>query len=648
MSKNRNRSALLPILMMAGLLNSAFAETLTHKDGDFLVAGDFNFNKEGLDAHFEGLAPSEYGYFFLEDIMNFETQQMFSIKGRELHYYISSDPNVAKKSKSLGIGVRPIPVVNGRYDDLANAPVKATAANANGVSVDVRGSELMDNYLRKAFGYQGQDLVDGPIFAYMAYNHPEKSKSRIKFSQLGNPSTLKTENGTTHLGAYIGNGETRNSPVDYHRNTWGHKSGKLTYPVNMYVMKYGGAADQKTFNTNGIIALKTLNELNGGPKFPPDYKFDKFKTISLAKNLDFYRAWIDTEWKKNANDTQSVYEKMTATKAEWDTYCAEHLTIALNIAMNVEHNEASFKKIWGEVEGADLWKKLNERWSKDLKQSFAPIVDQDFEMLWEIDKVKNPTDKNGVGKAMAWAPETTADLVRDFVQQYVPFYRVGAMNTAFVIFGFAKEFEKRVGMPAQEFAGLAIPVLSKMFKYEIALQLTNKGLSSLPNAEEIVSAIAQKYFDGLDMIAQAKPEMAPAVPALKGAIQMILANPAEVADTVAKAKQYNPIPSAARRGVKANDDFLQDAQAAFKKAVNTHVAQDEGVYRVKYYSPPAILRRIYLGLHKSHNMLKVWPVASAVRAEDVEPKAVPATNEEADLQEGVEAEPAADSEADAQ
>lgn len=621
-------------LTMAGLLNSALAETLTHKAGDLFIAGDFQFNEEGTQDHYEGLQPSEFGYFFLEDIMNFETQQVFSIKGRELQYYIPSDVNITVKSPMLGIGIRPIPVVNGRYDDLSNAPVAATKENANGISVDVRGSELMDQHLRKAYGYQGQDLQEGPIFAYMSYMHPEKSKSRINFSDLGDPSTLKTENGITHLGAYIGNGETRNSPYDYHQKTWGHKQGSNTYPVNVYVMSYSGAADQKTFNSNGIIALRTLNELNGGPKFPPDYKFDKFKTISLEKNLEFYRAWIDPEWKKDPADNQSVYEMMTSTKAIYDTYCAEHLTIALNIAMNVEHNEASFKKIWGDVEGADLWKKLNDRWKNDLNDSLTPIADADFEMLWEIDRVKNPTEKSGVGKAMAWRPETTADLVRDFVQQYVPFYRVGALNTAFVIFGFASEFQKRMGMGAQEFAGLAVPVLSKMFKYEMALQLANKGLVALPGVEQIVGAIAKKYFDGLDAIAQAKPQMAPAVPALKGAIGMIIQNPAEVADVVAKAKSYNTIPYADRRGVVANNDFLQEAKAHFKKAVDANIAEDDAVYRVKYYSPPAIMRRIYLGLHESHQSLKVWPVATAVRVGDVEPKPVAATNEEAEAAEG--------------
>ena len=126
------------------------------------------------------------------------------------------------------------------------------------------------------------------------------------------------------------------------------------------------------------LLFKILNELNGGPKFPKNYKFDKFKTISLDKNLEFYRAWIDPTWKKNVNDSQSVYQMMTSTKALWDTYCAEHLTIALNIGLNVEHNEEGFKKIWGDQDGADLWQKLRDRWATDLKSSFLQSMMQTF------------------------------------------------------------------------------------------------------------------------------------------------------------------------------------------------------------------------------------------------------------------------------
>lgn len=642
-------------LMLAGMVQGAVAETLTHKLGDYHAAGDFVINEQGAHDSYEGLKADEFGYFFLNDIMDFSTMQPFSIKGREYHYYIPSDMDITKKSKSLGIGMRVIPVVDGKYEKIEDAPIARTAENALGQSIEVRGSELMDKALRQSYGYQGQDLIDGPIFAYMAYFHPEKSKSQVSFPKLGDASNLKTENGITHMGAYIGNGNTRNSPYTYHQMTWGHKSGKLTYPVNMYVMTYKGAKTQKVFNTNGVIALRTLNELNGGPKFPPDYKFDKFKTISLEKNLEFYRAWIDPTWKKDPSDTQSVYKMMTSTKAQWDTYCAEHLTIALNIALNVEHNEEGFKKIWGDIEGADLWKKLQDRWATDLKSSFSPIVDADFEALWEIDKVKNPTKKAGVGAAMAWAPETTAELVRDFVQQYVPFNRVGANNTALTIFGFAKEFQKRMGMAPQQFAGLTIPVLSKMYKHEISTkvadaieaQLATQGFNQSihynknPMIQQFVGALiahmqpqleqqsegaVQKYIAGMDQLAAMKPEVAPAAQGIKLALGSLLTpdaegEKAEIKDIVKLALELIKLPKD-RRGVKANDSFLAEVKPAFKRAIDAKLSADEAKYQVKYYSPPAILRRIYLGLHKSHDTLKVIPVATAVRVQDVEPKEI--------------------------
>ena len=310
--------------------------------------------------------------------------------------------------------------------------------------------------------------------------------------------------------------------------------------------------NQKVFNTNAIIALRTLNELNGGPKFPKNYKFDKFKTISLDKNLEFYRAWIDPTWKKNVNDSQSVYQMMTSTKP-YGIPTIEHLTIALNIGLNVEHNEEGFKKIWGDQDGADLWQKLRDRWATDLKSSFSPIDDADFQALWEIDRVKAPTKKSRVGAAMAWAPETTAELVRDFVQQYVPFYRVGANNTALTIFGFAEEFKKRMGMDSRTFAGLVIPIISKMYQYEIStkvadafeLQLSSQGfnqsihynknpmiqkfLESLianlqPQLMQQTEAAIQKYISGMDQLAAIKPEVSPAANAIKQSLALLMSS----------------------------------------------------------------------------------------------------------------------------
>ena len=44
-------------------------------------------------------------------------------------------------------------------------------------------------------------------------------KVSSQLSKARDPKNLKTENGITHLGAYIGNGNTRNAPYSYHNMT---------------------------------------------------------------------------------------------------------------------------------------------------------------------------------------------------------------------------------------------------------------------------------------------------------------------------------------------------------------------------------------------------------------------------------------------
>ena len=154
---------------------------LLHKSGGYYAAGNFVLNKQGANDSFENLSPDEFGYFFLNDLTDFNTMKTFSIKGREYHYYIPEKLNIHIKSKSRGIGMRLIPVVDGKYEKIEDALTSRTSENDLGQSIEVRGSELMDNLLRETYGYEGEDLIDGPIFAYMAYFHPEKSKSQVSF-----------------------------------------------------------------------------------------------------------------------------------------------------------------------------------------------------------------------------------------------------------------------------------------------------------------------------------------------------------------------------------------------------------------------------------------------------------------------------------
>ena len=96
-------------LVLLSIIQTANAESLTHKSGGYYAAGNFVLNKQGANDSFENLSPDEFGYFFLNDLTDFNTMKTFSIKGREYHYYIPEKLNIHIKSKSRGIGMRLIP-----------------------------------------------------------------------------------------------------------------------------------------------------------------------------------------------------------------------------------------------------------------------------------------------------------------------------------------------------------------------------------------------------------------------------------------------------------------------------------------------------------------------------------------------------------
>src|SRR5690606_30742192 len=119
------------------------------------------------------------------------------------------------------VGIRPIPIVdrNAGYDrnnPLADYPKVGRTADG----IEVQGSSLLDAYLRQQWGMDpnGRD----PIFALIVYHHPENYEGELTEAGLKalTGSLLKTENGMTHMGVYIGDGQTRNSPFNYHSMIW--------------------------------------------------------------------------------------------------------------------------------------------------------------------------------------------------------------------------------------------------------------------------------------------------------------------------------------------------------------------------------------------------------------------------------------------
>lgn len=623
---------------------------LSQRDGDFVVDGPFTFNVQGIRNAYN--APTfRFGTYQLimpdgKPLMNPDGQKPHIV--RDLHYRLYQNGSVRagkhnellprhvvrRKEDYLGAGIRPIPVTDGAYKTLAEAPSSPTAANAQGKTINVRGSELMDKYLRSAYGYEGDDLQNGPIFALIAYIHPEMFRGTLSDAIGGG---LRLEGGTTHLGAYIGNGTTRNSPVGYHNWHWENTG----YPANVSVLSYRGAKTQKIFNTNALIALKILNELNNGPTFPSDYKFDYFRSISLKETLDFFHGWLDPDWIR-PGDTVSFLKKLKSDNT-YATYCAEHMTIVTNIALNVAQNEQGYKDIWGDEVGTALWQKAQSRWSERTFGNGTeggytmatlegiPSGDANFTPLWKLKGIRTITQngknegimKNSkitkLGFSLAWPPETTLDLMRDFVEQYAHWSYVGPVMSTSVVVGFQALAGDRMGMSAADYMKLAMPVIVPMFQYHMAAQL-----AAVPEAgrSQAFEDITKKYSEGLK-VALAPKQPGQADMSAQVIDPVVTALQAKKDWALKKAASYTQDKSVNARMQWARDEYkreITDAVDAARRApIAVPIDQQSNKKYVQYYSPPAVVYRVINGIHEHENQfLRISTIATAMNPAELE------------------------------
>lgn len=598
---------------------------------------------------------------------------------RELHYPLYRRENgdsilypTENQRRRYDVGQRIIPVVNGHYTKLENAPTGQAASGET-----IRGSEEIDALLRQVFasmknGRADYDAAnpDSPIFTLASYSRP--LSYIVSLRGLSSEGTYKVQGGLSHLGIYLGRGQTRNAPIEYRERTWEVSN----VPALIHTIEFEGA-EPKYFNRNAVIATKVLNELNGGPSFAENYEFDHYRAFSLREVLDFYRAWIDVAWVRdqdkveNGGDGKPFYEKLRSSPS-WATYCAEHVVLAVNVAVNVAHNKRGFQDIWGEQEGAALWALLQQRWLNDNKlpqipaepdwvsewfrwrewrdvvveirgrgwpdapppetggiwenltlEQAIPEGDNFFKPLWKLDGIRNPRAITIPGRSLAFPAQSTADLLNQFVRQYADWSIVGPVFSATIILGFMDEVKRRTGVSEERFAQLSLSIVAEMFKSQLALDLAKviaSGRISLPaDADARDQVLAQflgvalpQYLAGLKMVG---------VPEHIGQTILALANqPITIAG---RAEAWARQPDEALRVNWARDQFERSARPYFIEAQREPVAlsieeqEIAGVQYVQYYTPPAIMLQLSLGNFPSHQRVRFATVASVFGAESV-------------------------------
>ncbi len=648
----------LPLILV--LTSTAFAQVknnIAYDNGPFYVVGGYTFdddkiaelnpskpyvNAQNQSVETGALTPNRYGTTTILDSATLAPMKdpytQKDLISKDQHYrvykYDSSQQNLStfnSRKTLVGLGMRVIPVANGAYSDLTRAKSLKTGKNSDGVSVKIKGSTLVDEYLRNVvYGYKGQLAKDGPIFAQIAYMHPEASKVPL----TGLEEALKFELGITHKGAYLGSGNTRNSPTDYHEKTWWDQSEEHNYPAILHVIDYQGTKSAtngrfrpELFNQNAQITAILLNEFGGGAVFPPDYKFDPVYAVTLEKALDFYKRWIEGDQTIRNDDQYKVY-------------CAEHITMIVNVALNLPQNKKGYQSVYGEVEGAKLWALAVNAWKhlpvasrkivKGAETSLEDadgnsVVANDYLGLWQLlghsapvmkldgtNNVATAKEFQEVGYSFAWKPETVADLMKDLVADYVRWDLVGPITTVATIIGFESQFQKRMNIAPKDYLSHSADIVSEIFVFHAALTKTAKADSSLDD-------LRAQYKMGLQMVLKGVDDkQASAV------IGKYLEGLTEENVEAAKQKIISKANNSSDFAVlsHASYELFQDSISKNLKEIN-QLEPVPGAPTVKWYFAPAVHFRVANGFHDSDNPIKkfvnMWPVATILNAEETRP-----------------------------
>jgi hypothetical protein len=401
-------------------------------------------------------------------------------------------------------GVRPIPV-----DDESDS-----------------GYLIMDTFLRKKMNLAADDYIFTPIYYY----HPEIYIGSML--ELSKKEMYRIVDGFTHMSAYIGQGRTRSSPKDYHKMKWEVMDETKGYPAQVAQVHYDGVPAAE-FNKNAYIALRLLNEGNHGVQFTRlEYHRDYYNANNLKEILDFYRAWLDPTWIRSESDNNIPYYKIIMHYPKHDTYCSEHITMVLNIALNLVQTEAGYIATFGrDSEQPDLgaakqlydinkggewfWKRAQAVWKQVAGNEPFPQVDDNVMIpLWSrpghvhtankivghrklvAGKPIKPGEAPLVtypGVSMAWAPMTLIDIVSDFMELYARWDKIGPDLSIKVLNGFEEEVADRLEWQSKKarrnYQEIIKPFVELIIKYSTLSKEQNISPAEAYNQYRLAEAV---------------------------------------------------------------------------------------------------------------------------------------------------------------
>lgn len=566
---------------------------LIHSNQDVFIAGEYRVKEEVLRrAHAENVS----GYNNVP-ADRFLTQTIVLPSGpkviRAMQYPVDGDPS--------RMGYRLVPVRDTRG-----------------------GSAELDSILRAKMGLARND----PIFAQVSTNHAEAWL--LTFENMG--AQYAPQSGQTHSRGYLGFGRPIDSPENYHGRRWKNRG----YPHTLYIVKLGDTPYAET-NQNAQIAWMTLSK---DVRFPGShhggrpYKNDFYKTIDLAGHLRFYRNWIIIQATKAGLRGLPAPDQDLLKDPDFYTYCRETAAMAETIMLNVPHNEAAFKEIWGEAEGAALFRAIRGAWPnivRHRKSRFrngeheqtlsSKLPETVFTPLWKLEGIQDPRNATWArllseGKP-GWAgtimpPQTSSDLVLQTIANYVPFVESGGVLTSAAILGFKSHFEERTGigeaayrssegLPDIEltdnvYLAVAIPVLSK-------IQVADGLAAGLTSDAQLDAFVAERTVE-IAAALSGRQQPDPAAMALAQGIMSTFQDPA-TRDLILGCTGMS----------------RTEAWAWLRGAIEPDLETARGLpvcaRCVKWYQQPATTHWVALGLWPKSEHVTITPVATAMAANEL-------------------------------
>lgn len=397
------------------------------------------------------------------------------------------------------------------------------------------------------------------------------------------------------------------------------------------------------------------------------------------------RAWVRKDLNKKIVDTigrlqkpnsdfdpNSSYYNMLRQRRQLALYCFEGVANMLYVAMNIPLTRDYFKRIWGDVRGSEMFDATNSRFQEIMRSElgtpqmtpdqkgefslegprsrFAPALAR-MKALWDRDLSNanqftgaNPLfpdrDATGnpigyaanatrdqemrkVGVSLPWAPETTSEILRDFIVMYAPFHKVGGARSARFIIGFQEDILRRTGIDKAVFQSYSSKIIKRILSYESFLMKKRLDLAVATGQKTSEQATATYAGYRAQTVAAVLEKAVGNEELSEEKLQEAIDNPQVV--NVSQA-------DFARIGAKVWDAFyaeLNSRDNAQGKSlleeindipINTPDIIEQGVKGtkfVKYYQRPGLPQVIAQGIHPTNENVKIIAATTVINPEYV-------------------------------